>query len=223
MPAHSTRKTMSQTVGKVTFHREAKFYELILKEMRREYHPCSAWCFSRGDHMIDEYIVEHEEYVGIGSGAFSYLDGVLYSSTFSINRYIDYVRSGGGGIVNQRRFHRPEQLRYDFLINLFGLALNGETMSRKYGEAWQRALWKEFLFFRLLGALAVDGDVYRLTERGMYYWVVMMREFLCGVNNFREDMRAHIRAELNGARSETARVSVDAIGGRSCAEPSRSE
>ena len=36
--------------------------------------------------MIDEYIVDYEEYVGIGSGAFCFLDGALYVNTFSLAR-----------------------------------------------------------------------------------------------------------------------------------------
>jgi menaquinone C8-methyltransferase len=37
--------------------------------------------------MIDEYIVDYEDYVGIGSGAFSFLDGALYVNTFSLGEY----------------------------------------------------------------------------------------------------------------------------------------
>ena len=37
--------------------------------------------------MIDEYIVDYEEYVGIGSGALSFLDGRIYGNTFSLSEY----------------------------------------------------------------------------------------------------------------------------------------
>ncbi len=46
--------------------------------LAESFEPASAWTFSRtGGGMIDEYIVDYEEYVGIGSGAFCFLDGTL--------------------------------------------------------------------------------------------------------------------------------------------------
>jgi coproporphyrinogen III oxidase-like Fe-S oxidoreductase len=162
--------------------------------------------------MLDEYIVEYDEYLGVGSGAFSYLDGVFYATTFSINRYVEYIGKGRVGIVNARRFDLIERMRYDFLLKPFGLILDGNTMTQKYGTVWRRALWKELLFFTILGALKREGDVYRLSRRGMYYWVVMMREFLSGVNHFRKEMRAHIRAESSELRTLSARDSLNAVG-----------
>ncbi|NMC93724.1 MAG: coproporphyrinogen dehydrogenase, partial [Syntrophorhabdus sp.] len=47
-------------------------------------------------------------------------------------------------------------------------------------------------FFRLVGGLKKLGNVLVLTERGQYYWVLMMREFFIGVNNFRDFCRAEL-------------------------------
>ncbi len=213
MAAATTQKAMSKTIGKVTYGREQELYELILMGMQNEYRPTTGWCFSRGaTTMLDEYIVEYDEYLGVGSGAFSYLDGVFYSTTFSINRYIEYIGKGRVAIVSERRFDLIEQMRYDFLLKPFGLILDGNAMTQKYGKAWRRALWKELLFFTMLGALKREGGVYRLTRRGMYYWVVMMREFLSGVNYFRKEMRGHIRSESSELRTLSARDSLNAVG-----------
>ena len=205
MPAGTTRKAMAHQMGAVTFRREKAFYEEIFAAMSEAYEPSSAWCFSRGNGMIDEYIVDHDEYLGVGSGSFSYLGGSMYSSTFSIPRYLQLVESGRTGITLFRRFEPIERMRYDFLMKLFGLSMDVAAMERKYGGEFQRKLWKEFLFFRTVGALKAGAGQYRLTKRGMYYWVIMMREFLMGVNNFREDMRQHIRAEFTAEVAEDLR------------------
>lgn len=196
MPAAATRRAMSSDMGEVAFHNEKRFYEEILATMRPEYEPASAWCFSRRKGLIDEYIVEHDEYIGAGSGSFSFLNGCFYSSTFSINRYIDLAQNGNSGITMGKAFTERERVRYDFLVKLFGLSLDKQTMEEKYRGDFRRTVWRELLFFKLIGALQEDSERYRLTEKGMYYWVVMMREFLTGVNNFREQMRRHIRAEF---------------------------
>ena len=170
-------------------------YALIQKTLMPVYQPGSAWCFSRKKAAIDEYIVDHDEYVGIGSGAFSYLNGVSYSSTFSINRYLKLVGSGLPAITGYRTLNRREQARYDFLIKLFGLRMEKADMQKKYGNEYQRLIWKELLAFKALGSITETDDTYLLTREGMYYWVLMMREFFMGVNNFRSQMRAQIKEE----------------------------
>lgn len=75
-------------------------------------------------------------------------------------------------------------------------------MEAKYGNTFFQTLWREFLFFRLLRATIRDGNAYRLTQRGMYYWVVMMREFFLGTNSFRDQMRASLPAERESVFAE---------------------
>ena len=62
--------------------------------------------------------------------------------------------------------------------------------------------WREFLLFRQLSNLREQGGVVRLTDCGMYYWVVMKREFLTGVNRLRDQMRVHVRQEIERARKQ---------------------
>ncbi len=62
--------------------------------------------------MIDEYIVDYEDYVGIGSGAFSFLDGALYVNTFSLQDYGERIAEGKTPALQSRVVHhaRPDAL-----------------------------------------------------------------------------------------------------------------
>ena len=53
----------------------------------------------------------------------------------------------------------------------------------------------ELMALRLIGAIRSDGATLRLTERGYYLWVMMMREFFSGVSGLRDEMRHHIADE----------------------------
>ncbi len=197
MGATSTRFAMRKTMGRVTYARERRFYEAILDRMPTDYRPSSAWCFSRGDGVIDEYVADRDDYVGLGSGAMSYLDGTLYAASFSINRYIRLVKSGHSGITRQHRFGLRDQMRYYFLMRLFGLELDKDVAEAHWDGRFHRVLWKDFAFFRALGAIQDTGRSWRLTRKGMYVWVLMMREFFIAVSNFRDLMRLGIRSELD--------------------------
>ena len=65
--------------------------------------PTSAWCFTRGHKSVDEYIVDAADYVGLGSGAFSYIDGTLYATTFSLQAYSERIGRGLTGVTGERR------------------------------------------------------------------------------------------------------------------------
>jgi coproporphyrinogen III oxidase-like Fe-S oxidoreductase len=197
MGATSTRHAMRRGMGKVTYGRERRFYEAILDRMPDVYRPSSAWCFSRGDGVIDEYVADRDDYVGLGSGAMSYLNGTLYAASFSINRYIRLVNSGHSGITRQHRFGLRDQMRYYFLMRLFGLELDKELAKARWQGRFRRVLWRDFAFFRALGAIEDTGTSWKLTRKGMYVWVLMMREFFIAVSNFRDLMRIGIRSELD--------------------------
>jgi len=215
MTADSARKRMAKTMGLVDYRDEEALYTLIRQRLGRTHPPSTAWTFSRGNRMIDEYIIETDEYVGVGSGAFSYLQGALYSTSFSINRYDRLVAQRGVAITRRRGYSRQWQLRYDLLMQLFGLHLDREKALRRFGPGYFRALWKELAALELLGAVRRTPGGYALTDRGMYLWLVMMRRFFTTVNNFRDQMRAHIRDEVLpeatcpiAMRQETARPPV---------------
>jgi len=54
----------------------------------------------------------------------------------------------------------------------------------------------EIGFFLFTGALRKDGAILTLTNRGRYYWVIMMREFFVSVNNFRDYCRSVVNLSL---------------------------
>jgi len=197
MTSPAVRRSLARTVGRVDYYREARYYRLLSEALAGVFEPASAWTFSRrAGEMIDEYIVDYEQYVGIGSGSFSYLDGAIYANTFSLREYEDAVGSGRLSVAGTRSFPLREQMRYRFMMGLFGLSLDKVAFRERFGISVERGLPAEVLFFRLAGALARNDDrLMTLTPKGRYLLVVMMREFFSGVNNFRDQARETLSPE----------------------------
>jgi len=196
MTAESTSKPMARQMGIVDQSREREYYEIISRHMLGAgYQRSSAWCFSRQPGMFDEYIVEHEEYVGLGSGSFSYLDGAMYANTFSINNYLRLIGAGHTGTVRARKLTLLEQMRYFLLMKLFSGSLNLDSAETRFDGQFDRVMWRDLAGLRLIGAVRNEANELRLTESGYYLWVVLMREFFSGVNSFRDDMRHDLPAE----------------------------
>ena len=76
MTAPTARHKMEKSMGTNDPRLRHPMYQRILERvLGAEYHAASAWCFSRNQGMFDEYIIEEDDYVGVGSGAFSYVGG----------------------------------------------------------------------------------------------------------------------------------------------------
>jgi len=189
MVSAQTRKKIEETLGVVDYRKEKIFYTLILETLSKDFSPSTAWCFSKKEGMIDEYVVTYQQYAGLGSGSIGYIDGVAYANTFNIQRYIQKIERGEIPVEGVRRYKRREMIRYDFLMNLFGLRLDLGELDKRYGVSTKVKLLPEITFFKAIGAIKNDGKKISLTKKGLYYWVIMMREFFTGVNNFRDFLR----------------------------------
>jgi menaquinone C8-methyltransferase len=191
MASPAVAESLKRTVGKVDYEREYQYYRAITEGLSDTFSPASAWTFSRtGGGMIDEYIVDYEDYVGLGSGAFSFLDGAIYVNSFSLKEYGDRVSAGKPGVVQSRAFNKGERMRYRFLMSLFGMRLDKREFQRDFGVSIDLGLAMEMAYMRACGAFAVDNsDELVLSPMGRYLLVAMMREFFIGVNNLRDQAR----------------------------------
>jgi menaquinone C8-methyltransferase len=191
MASPAVAESLKRTVGKVDYAREYRYYRTICEVLGDSFTPASAWTFSRtGGGMIDEYIVDYEDYVGLGSGAFSFLEGALYVNTFSLKSYGERIALGKTPALQSRRFTRVDRMRYRFLMSLFGGSLDKRAFIADFGTSIELGLAVEIAFMRASGAFLIDNaDELVLSEKGRYLLVAMMREFFVGVNNLRDQAR----------------------------------
>ena len=197
MVSPSVERPLERALGKVDYEREERQYRLLSRTLSDAYTPTSAWAFSRtSGGMIDEYIVDHDEYVGIGSGSFSYLRDELYANPFSLRAYAEAVEGGRLSVDAHMPLARADRRRYRLMMDLFGLRLDKKAFRERVGAPVERALWAEYLFLKASGAFARDdAEALELSETGRYLLVVMMREFFIGVNGIRDLARARLPAD----------------------------
>ena len=212
MASPSVERSLARTVGKVDYEREQRFYEIIDELLAGGDKPLfthsSAWTYNRFDYdsgeasggdMIDEYVVQYEEYPAIGSGGITYLGNSLYVNTFSLREYGEAIESGRMSLMGRTDFNIHDRMRYRFLMQLFGLRLDKLQWERDFGMTVENGLPAEMAFMKLAGAFATNTpEEITLTPKGRYLVVAMMRQFFIGVNNLRDQARA----ALSGAEKE---------------------
>lgn len=198
MASPSVERSLAATVGKVDYAREQRFYEIIWKTLLDNgFSMGSAWTFNKYEQgMIDEYVVDYEEYPAIGSGGISYLGDSLYVNTFSVKDYNAAIEAGRMSIMGKTVFSKHDRMRYRFMMQLFGLKLDKKQFERDFGCTVEQGLPVEMTFMKLSGAFQQnDAEQLTLTPKGRYLMVVMMRQFFIGVNNLRDQARASLKGE----------------------------
>ena len=186
MASPHKKDAMERRFNRIDTSQEKKFYDIIIRELYNgDYKASTVWCFSKGERMIDEYIINFDDYIGIGAGSVSMVRGNFYVNSFSIERYGELVDNNRLPIAGWRTLSESEHLRYYLLTKLFGTEVDKKKFHRRFNADMQEKLRKELLFFRLFGFIQGEDKI-RVTPKGMYPVSVMMREFFASLNSLRE-------------------------------------
>jgi menaquinone C8-methyltransferase len=187
MPSPHKKSAMERKFSRVNNSREQLYYDTILKEIYRQgYQASTVWCFSRGSQMIDEYIVDYADYIGIGAGSVSLANGMFYVNSFSLEKYASLLQQGRLPVVRRRSLSEQEYLRYYLLTKLFGMRVDKAQFYRQFGTDIRAKLGVELNLLKIAGAVSEDSHTIRVNPRGMYTVSVMMREFFASLNTLRE-------------------------------------
>jgi coproporphyrinogen III oxidase-like Fe-S oxidoreductase len=186
MSSSSVKDKMTLALGNYGSGNEKEFYKRISDKLSDSYARTSAWCFTRKGNLIDEYIVTRDYYIGVGAGSFSYLSVGMFATTFSISKYIDMIDTGVSAMTMGKYFRRKEKLLYSLLMSLFGGRMELKHMKKNHGRFWFIYLFIELVFLLLSRAVIVKKGSIRVTEKGRYSMVSLMRDFFTMVNNIRE-------------------------------------
>ena len=191
MPSPHKKDALERKFNTVGTVREKQFYDIVLRQLYHDgYNASTVWCFSRGERIIDEYIVNFDDYVGIGAGSVSIVQGNFYVNSFSLDRYHQLTTAGSMPAIGLRRLTERENLHYYLLTKIFGMQLDAEKFRDRFGEDMQRKLWLELAFLKTWGLVSGNSRL-QVTEKGMYPVSIMMRDFFAALNTLREHCIEH--------------------------------
>ena len=196
MVTSQTRKSVKQTIAAKGIEL-ADQYAVIMNTLGNHYRQLTSWTFGRThDEGFDEYVVDHDEYLGVGSGAFSFLGSSLYVNTFSLRRYNERIKEGKTGVERRRQFDKHAVLQYRLLLGLFSARLSRKYFREVHGVDIDKALFKEMLGLRIAGAIKdnpEDPDNLIVTDAGKFLGLVLMKAFYSGMDNVRAELRKPLR------------------------------
>lgn len=216
MKSPLTYKSILNALGENTQDNEYAFYRIICDEFEG-YERNNAWSFSIKNDinteisskvndessahssnpqfcttksiLNDEYVSYHNQYLGVGSGAFSFMGGRLFVNAFNLKDYVTRVSSGNGANIASASFIRSDILRYMFLTQLFSDSVDVALFNKMYNCNVERNLFVELNGLRIARAITQEGSVIKCTEFGRYVTLVAMKDFYAGMDMVRAVFR----------------------------------
>jgi len=193
MSSSMVKNNLKKSLGTFSMENEYAYFNLIKQNLKTVYPSQQGWSYSKEKgKMIDEYIIDHEEYVGIGSGSFSFLKDTLYLNEFALDAYDERIATKRTAVIKQRSFPRISQMYYRLMVDLFNGKLPKKRFSHLFGEPIEEVLSKELLLLKLSKAIKETKESITTTEFGSYLFMVMMKEFYMGMDHIRANERKKI-------------------------------
>lgn len=189
MKSEITKSKIAIALGVNNENHEKEFYKIICKEFE-DYHRLNSWAFSKNTtNLKDEYVSSNRDYVGIGSGAFSFLDDKLLVNAFKLDEYENLVKNRKSTVIASAQFDKKSILRYQFLTQMFDGALDIKSFNEINSCNVLKDLWSEIFSLKISKALIVEEDYIKATEFGRYLFLTLMKDFYTQMDVVRAKFR----------------------------------
>ena len=193
MTSSLVKNSVRKSLGEFSMAHEMAFFKTIKKQLKTAYPSRHGWSFSKEqDTIIDEYIIDHEEYVGVGSGSFSFLKDTLYLNEFALDQYSSHIQNRNSAVIKEKTFPQNSQMYYRLMVDLFNGKLSKRKFHSMFGVEIEEALGKELMLLRLAKTVVEDEHTIKTTEFGDYLFLVLMKEFYMGMDRIRNNARKHL-------------------------------
>lgn len=189
MSSNMTKDSMTRAFKEQKNSNEYEYYKIIQKEFET-YKQNNAWTFSKKNIMMsDEYIGNNSEYIGIGSGAFSFLDNTLYINAFDLKQYEDLINNNYQATISKCDFTLKDKIKYQFLTCLFNGPINISIFNESIKNDIEKILEKELFLMKNLNIIYLKNNIIYPTKFGNYINVVLMSQFYSGIDKIRANFK----------------------------------
>ena len=189
MKSPLTKDLIAKSLGVSNEDNEKEFYKIICESFK-DFDQNNVWSFSKKfSKLNDEYVSNNHEYLGIGSGAFSFLDGKLLINAFNLKEYGNLVKQNKSTVIAKCEFDEISRTKYIFLTEIFSKSLDIKNFDNL------NLIKKEIMLLKICKAVKENGDFLETTEFGNYMFLVLMKEFYMTMDKIRAIFKTDIKNE----------------------------
>ena len=205
MKSNLTKAKIASSLGSSYKDNEYEFYSII-EENFKDYHKNNAWSYAKEKTSLnDEYVSSNHEYLGIGSGGFSFLGGELFVNAFNLQKYNEKIQNGKSSIIARCEFNLKERIKYLFLTEIFSGFIDIDKFNQTNNTNLLKTLNLELKLLDIIGAIEIQNNSIKSTQFGRYLWLSLMKEFYTGMDKvraiFKDDTKLKNSSKINIMKS----------------------
>lgn len=205
MKSNLTKAKIASSLGNSYKDNEYEFYSII-EENFKDYHKNNAWSYAKEKTSLnDEYVSSNHEYLGIGSGGFSFLGGELFVNAFNLQKYNEKIQNGKSSIIARCEFNLKERIKYLFLTEIFSGFIDIDKFNQTNNTNLLKILNLELKLLDIIGAIKIQNNSIKSTQFGRYLWLSLMKEFYTGMDKvraiFKNDAKLKNSSKINIMKS----------------------
>lgn len=206
MKSNLTKAKIASSLGNSYKDNEYEFYSII-EENFKDYHKNNAWSYAKEKTSLnDEYVSSNHEYLGIGSGGFSFLGGELFVNAFNLQKYNEKIQNGKSSVIARCEFNPKERIKYLFLTEIFSGFIDIDKFNQTNNTNLLKTLNLELKLLDIIGAIEIQNNSIKSTQFGRYLWLSLMKEFYTGMDKvraiFKDDAKLKNSSKINIMKSE---------------------
>ncbi len=153
-----------------------EFYEIVREELS-SYYANNAWSFTKNKQGDNNFIINNNDYIGLGSGAFTYINNQLFINAFDIQQYKYMINNHSNAhIAMSNVLHYKVKVQYIFLLNLFKGEVNISNFNKLINGSIESILKKEIFMLKMIEAIKVENGIIYPTKYGNFVMVVIMKK-----------------------------------------------
>lgn len=205
MKSNLTKAKIASSLGSSYKDNEYEFYSII-EENFKDYHKNNAWSYAKEKTSLnDEYVSSNHEYLGIGSGGFSFLGGELFVNAFNLQKYNEKIQNGKSSVIARCEFNLKERIKYLFLTEIFSGFIDINKFNQTNNTNLLKTLNLELKLLDIIGAIEIQNNSIKSTQFGRYLWLSLMKEFYTGMDKvraiFKDDAKLKNSSKINIMKS----------------------
>jgi oxygen-independent coproporphyrinogen-3 oxidase len=109
-----------------------------------------------------------EEYLGLGAGAHSYLDGKRFSNITNVDGYNSCISDGNSSVEDEQFIDREESMSEYMILGLrLTAGVSDRNFKRRYGESMFERFCSNIKKVETRGLIEQKEDTIRLTKKGL--------------------------------------------------------
>lgn len=136
---------------------------------KKSYVRDSIWTFSK-DGNSSYSSMTRDNFIGFGCSATSALEDVFKINTFNVSAYIDRIKNGNLPTSLSLNFTQRQRMIYYLFWTAYSMKINPKHFEKFFGKKLNSIYGFEFLLARLLGFVKKEAGLYKLTNKGAFYY-----------------------------------------------------